>query len=148
MPAQYLTERAAEVLTDAAMSYSILRRWNLDIKLGWRLASGFFDRVAQRSRAPVVRIEIFAHALLWNFNAAALKSVIGLHSHVLYYYRYHQYRMLRPQVRATPSCLLKYLVVMADERTLKTLSSWILYTYSYSSDRVQYEPASNAGIGR
>lgn len=82
----------------AAMSFSILRRWNLDIKVGWRLASGFFDRVAQRSNAPVVKIEIFAHALLWSFNASALKSVIGLHSHVLYYYRYYQYRMLRPQV--------------------------------------------------
>lgn len=79
--------------------YSILRRWNLDIRIGWRLASGFFDRVAQRSRdTPVVTVDIFANALLWNFNAAALKSVIGLHSHVLYYYRYYQYRLLRPQV--------------------------------------------------
>lgn len=88
-----------KLTASAAVNISILRRWNLDIKVGWRLASGFFDRVAQRSNAPVVKIEIFAHALLWSFNASALKSVIGLHSHVLYYYRYYQYRMLRPQVR-------------------------------------------------
>lgn len=77
---------------------SILRRWNAEIKLGWRLASGFFDRVTQRSGAPVLNASIFGHALLFNFSPQAMKSVISLHAHVLYYYRYYTYRMLRPQV--------------------------------------------------
>jgi len=71
----------------------------VEVKLGWRIASGFFDRVAQRSSTPVVSVDVFAHALLWSFDAASLKSVIGLHAHMLYYYRYCGYRMLRPQVR-------------------------------------------------
>lgn len=47
----------------------------------------------------MVSVDVFAHALLWSFDAASLKSVIGLHAHMLYYYRYCGYRMLRPQVR-------------------------------------------------
>ena len=75
----------------------------MDLKLGWRLASWFFDRVAQRSASPVVNIHIFAHALLFHFNAPALKSTLSLHSHFVYYFRYHQYRKLRPQVSS--ACL-------------------------------------------
>ena len=87
----------------AGATYSIVRRWNVDLKLGWRLASWFFDRVAQRSASPVVNIHIFAHALLFHFSARALKSTLSLQSHFVYYFRYHQYRKLRPQVSS--ACL-------------------------------------------
>ena len=110
-------------LWHAAASYSILKRWNVDMKLGWRLASGFFDRVAQRSSAPVITIDMFAHALLWNFNASSLKSVIALSSHILYYYRYYEYRMLRPQVRQQ-QCSKFRMPLNTEEYLPKVLGKW------------------------
>lgn len=53
----------------------------------------------------------FAHALLFNFDASAMKSVVSLHAHIIYYYRYYCYRMLRPQASPPsasyipPSCI-------------------------------------------
>ncbi len=75
----------------------MVRRWNVGVKLGWRLASGFFDRVAQRKDAPVVSVEVAANALLVRYNAASMRSLIGLHANYVYFFRYFQHRQIRPQ---------------------------------------------------
>ena len=79
----------------------VVRRWNVTMVIGWRLASGIFDRVAQRkgsAKAPVIRVDVFAHALLMHHNAASLKSFLGFHASVLHYLRFSPYYRLRPQV--------------------------------------------------
>ena len=70
--------------------------------ISWRLASGFFDRVAQRmgsAKAPVFRVEVFAHALLLHHNAASLRSFLGFQANILHYLRFSAYYRLRPQAR-------------------------------------------------
>lgn len=69
--------------------------------IGWRLASGFFDRMAQRmgsAKAPVFRVDVFAHALLLHHNAASLRTFLGFQANMLQYSRFAAYYRLRPQV--------------------------------------------------
>lgn len=74
------------------------------MSLGWRLASGIFDRVAQKRgsmKAPVFRVEVFAHALLLTHNAASLRTLLGFQSTVLHYLRFADFYRLRPQACPT-----------------------------------------------
>ena len=80
---------------------SVVRRWNVAMVIGWRLASGFFDRMAQRSgsaKAPVFRVDVFAHALLLHHDAASLRSFLGFQANFLHFFRFASYYRLRPQV--------------------------------------------------
>lgn len=90
--------------------HSVLRRWNAEVKVGWRLASAFVDRVAHRNTAPVLDVEIFAHALRFHLDPPTTKTIMAFHAHVLYYYRYYSFRRLRPQVQALwkPSPFMLY----------------------------------------
>ena len=81
---------------------SVVRRWNVAMVIRWRLASGLFDRVAQRrgsAKAPVFSVDVFAHALLLHHNAASLRSFLGFSANFLHYFRFSAYYRLRPQVR-------------------------------------------------
>ena len=44
----------------AAQRVSVVRRWSVSVQIGWRLASGFFDRVERRKtgeqRVPVLQV--------------------------------------------------------------------------------------------
>ena len=46
----------------AAPKVSVVRRWNVSVKVGWRLASGYFDRVQRRrtgeQQAPVLQARL------------------------------------------------------------------------------------------
>lgn len=80
---------------------SVVRRWNVAMVIGWRLASGLFDRLAQRTgsaRAPVLRVDVFAHALLLHHTTASLRSFLGFQSTFLHFLRFASYYRLRPQV--------------------------------------------------
>ncbi|KAK9808775.1 hypothetical protein WJX72_003363 [[Myrmecia] bisecta] len=86
-----------------ATTISVIKRWNVGTQLGWRMASGFLDRVAQRASAaakapPVINVEVFAAALLVHLDAPAVKALLGLTANILHFYQYSQYRKLRPQV--------------------------------------------------
>ena len=92
---------------DAAVRpWSVLRRWNAGLKLGWRMASGFLDRVARQSpasRAPVLSVEVSAAALLLHFDTAALTTLLGVAAVVMHFGQYSRHRRLRPQVTCTPA---------------------------------------------
>ena len=84
--------------------WSVLRRWNAGVKLGWRMASGFLDRVSRpspASRAPVLSVEVSAAALLLHFDTAALTTLLGLAAVVMHFGQYSRHRRLRPQVTCT-----------------------------------------------
>lgn len=90
---------------DAAVRpWSVLRRWNAGLKLGWRMASGFLDRVSRHSpasRAPVLSVEVSAAALLLHFDTAALTTLLGVAAVVMHFGQYSRHRRLRPQVTCT-----------------------------------------------
>ena len=92
---------------DAAVRpWSVLRRWNAGLKLGWRMASGFLDRVSRRSpasRVPVLSVEVSAAALLLHFDTAALTTLLGVAAVVMHFGQYSRHRRLRPQVTCTPA---------------------------------------------
>ncbi|KAK9809768.1 hypothetical protein WJX73_004442 [Symbiochloris irregularis] len=87
---------------------SVVRRWNVAVTVGWRLASGLFDRLAQRTGSaraphPVLRVEVFAHALLLHHNAASFRSFLGFQCTFLHFLRFASYYRLRPQVNVVTS---------------------------------------------
>ena len=103
---QCLPDGAMEPSAPRAQA-SIVRRWNMSVVIGWRVASGIFDRVAQRkgnAKTPVFCLDVFAHALLLHHDAASLRSFLGFQANVLHYLRFSPYYKLRPQVRE--ACLL------------------------------------------
>lgn len=84
----------------AGKPFGVLKRWNADVKIGWRVAAPFLHRVANGGGATLMLgVSVFAHALLFRFDPAAMKAVLSLHAHAIYYFRYFQFRQLRPQVR-------------------------------------------------
>ena len=59
----------------AAPKVSVVRRWNVGVKLGWRLASGYFDRVQRRrtgeQQAPVLQVRCCCCPSCFAANSAA-----------------------------------------------------------------------------
>ena len=73
---------------------SVVRRWGMRAELTWR-PSGRQGRAAATMRARV-----FAHALAFDFNPAALRAVLAMRAGVAAYQAHARYRRTRPQVLA------------------------------------------------